>query len=80
MGNREKTIDTTCIQCCHFHVWTASGPYSDVTPGENFNLDCEQGIWIFDDRKEPGEEGSWSTCINSALKCDKFERRDTNAD
>ena len=76
MSGNEKTIDTTCICCRHFSIQMPTGPYSDVTPGENFDIDCAKGVWCFSSRAPECAEDSWAYCINYALKCDKFERRE----
>ena len=64
-----------CWECKHFWYSQAEEDWSDLTPGSNFEIHCDQSIWSFDAFRTTQEE--FGKILSTAKTCDKFEERST---
>lgn len=48
MSERTKAKPRVCPECEHFWYRTAEADYSEVTPGNSFDMSCRKGMWLFD--------------------------------
>ena len=65
--------EKVCINCIHFAVVTETDDYSEDTPGDSFEMYCNEGEWRLggDD-----SEKQYRKCLLMARKCDKLELRE----
>lgn len=70
--NTHGTHTATCLCCVHFEYVAETGPYSDMTPGDNAYLSCRKGV--FHDVFSPNENDYHKTCLIGE-SCTKFSPR-----
>jgi hypothetical protein len=59
---------------CRFFNFTGSTPsYSDVTPGDNATMGCQQGIWDLDFSGD--SQADFERKMKTAENCEDFEAR-----
>jgi hypothetical protein len=61
-----------CVECRHCYISMGSRGYSELTPGTEFDMWCEGGIWTFE---RYGTEDHYRECMLAARNCQKFARR-----
>lgn len=60
-----------CIDCDYIHLSCATRDWSEVTPGEPFELRCSVGVWELNTYKDGLEE--YRKKIYTAETCASFE-------
>lgn len=60
-----------CYFCKHFSI-SFEDDYSDLTPGEGFEMKCFEDIWRFDPKYEG--EAKFAECLNTAADCPEYEK------
>ncbi len=63
-----------CWRCKHFSYFNGTGPYSDVTPGEDFQTMCERNHWMFSARRTTQEE--FGKILSTADTCEDYKKMD----
>jgi hypothetical protein len=78
--NRVKTTGSDapcekrfCALCQHFGIVEACGPWSDVTPGDDFEMTCGKGHWKFS--PSAVSEDVYAKMMLTATKCPDYVER-----
>ncbi len=61
-----------CVECAEMFIEMASPGYSDLTPGNEFDMYCRSQVWTFD---RYGTEQEYRNCILTAPRCPHFKER-----
>jgi len=75
MENENKSAasdsaDHLCWFCEHFHWSNAVEDWSDVTPGDDFEISCREDHWRFDSFNTSVDE--FRAMINTGKTCKDF--------
>ena len=62
-----------CYECNHLVIELQTGPYSDVTPGDDFCMMCLKHHWFVDGKSVT--EAEFGDCMAKALECQDYDRR-----
>jgi hypothetical protein len=63
----------TCWRCKHFSFQVATGDYSDVTPGADFNLWCNKMRWPGLEPTESQED--FAKAMEIGFTCPEYEAK-----
>ena len=63
-----------CWWCAYFIYRGATRDYSDVTPGDQLNIECRKRVWYFDAFKTGEKE--FRAIISMASKCPHFKHEE----
>lgn len=66
-----RDTERICWLCKHFLYTQADSGYSEMTPGWNFDIQCNIGKWEFD--KFDSTQADFARCLQAARTCDDFE-------
>ena len=62
-----------CLRCKRFLFEVPHGPWSDITPGDDFEMRCAKGHWeITPDCMGSGED-ELRRCMAKAKKCEDYD-------
>ena len=62
-----------CLYCAHFYMDCGAPWFSEVTPGDNFDMTCGKRHWKFDPQAHGQED--FKRTMETGLTCVDFEER-----
>ena len=60
-----------CLWCRHFHIKEGGPGYSELTPGDDFDMDCKKERWQIDTYNLTTTQ--YRSYMRTAEGCDDFE-------
>ena len=61
-----------CYSCQYFSISKAEGAWSEVTPGEDWRMECSKGVWEFDTYTDG--IARFRECLTTAESCEHFQQ------
>ena len=62
-----------CWDCKHIRMVTSTPSYSQATPGDDFSLFCNEGLWVLDPKSDGIE--ILKSNLEKAENCQEFGDR-----